>query len=312
MDVFLSLGSNLGDRLAHICRAVQRIRGLGQVTGLSALYRTDPLLYSQQPDFLNCAVRLRTTLAPHELLRSTQTIEQEIGRTKSDVPKGPREIDIDISLYGEVSLNSPELVLPHPGVTQRDFVLRTLLDIDSSLTLEGHSLQVSSTQDFLPLALQSNPRRVLPARKRFLELGPGPLMWAVSPSLTERHYKAAVLELEDLNLLSVVKSDTLVCVSVRSVQQAEAALRAGADIIRDETGGDCAELCCEVPYVCVKPQSWVQLNFNALVECASTASFHPTVVTVLSGLPAVDGLLSSADFVRTEEVERTQQLLARP
>lgn len=311
MDVFLSLGSNLGDRLAHVCRAVQRIRGLGQVTGLSALYRTDPILYSQQPDFLNCAVRLRTTLAPHELLHSTQTIEREIGRTKSDIPKGPREIDIDISLYGELRLNSPELVLPHPGVTQRDFVLRTLLDIDSSLTLDGHSLQVSSTQDFLPMALQSNPRRVLPAKKRFLELGPGPLLWAFS---TDSYYEAAVLELEDLNSLPAVKADTLVCISVKNVQQAEAALLAGADIIRDETGGDCAELCREVPYVCVNPQGSVQLNFNALVECASAASLHPSVVTVLPGLPAsaVQDLLFRADFARTTEVERTQQLLARP
>lgn len=145
IDVFLSLGSNVGDRLAHICKAEQLIRQLGQITGYSALYRTDPLLYSQQPDFLNCAVRLRTTLAPLELLHRTQAIEQEIGRVKSEIPKGPREIDIDISIFGDLKLNSPELTLPHPGVIQRDFVLRTLLDIDPGLTLEGRPLQVNCT-----------------------------------------------------------------------------------------------------------------------------------------------------------------------
>lgn len=144
-DVFLSLGSNVGDRLAHICKAEQLIRRLGPITGYSALYRTDPLLYSQQPDFLNCAVRIRTTLAPLELLSRTQAIEQEIGRAKSEIPKGPREIDIDISIYGDLEMSSQELTLPHPGVTERDFVLRTLLDIDPSFTLRGRPLQVSST-----------------------------------------------------------------------------------------------------------------------------------------------------------------------
>ena len=158
---------------------------------------------------------------------------------------------------------------------------------------------------------------MLPANKRFLELGPGPQLWAVAGNPTEFHCGAAVLELDNTTLLSTVKAetelaDTLLCISVGSVGEAEAAMLAGADIIRDITGGDCLEFCREIPYVCVNPRSLDHLGFNALVETSSRATLHPSVVTLSPGPSAseVRSLLSHADFVRSTEVERTQQLLS--
>lgn len=158
---------------------------------------------------------------------------------------------------------------------------------------------------------------MLPANKRFLELGPGPQLWAVARNTTEYHCGAAVLELDSITILPAVKSetglaDTLLCISVSSVREAEAAMLAGADIIRDQTGGECLEFCSEIPYVCVNPRSFDQLGFNVLVETSSNATLHPSVVTVPPGLSdsEVRSLLSHADFVRTTEVQTTQQLLS--
>ncbi len=126
--VHLSLGSNLGNREAHLRTAIQKLAALGEVIAVSSLYETEPVEYTAQPWFLNCAVALRTTLTPGNFLAQVLEIEQEMGRQRTQ-PKGPRIIDIDILLFGDLILESPELSLPHPAMHQRRFVLEPLAEI---------------------------------------------------------------------------------------------------------------------------------------------------------------------------------------
>ncbi|MDQ7081618.1 MAG: 2-amino-4-hydroxy-6-hydroxymethyldihydropteridine diphosphokinase [Aquificota bacterium] len=127
--IFLSLGTNLGDRLGYLLRAVEGLRGLGKVERVSTLYESDPWGYRDQPPFLNCVVLFRTDLKPRDLLTALKDLERSVGR----VPRfrwGPREIDIDIVLYGDLVMDSPDLTIPHPRFRERDFVLVPLLELD--------------------------------------------------------------------------------------------------------------------------------------------------------------------------------------
>ncbi len=127
--IYLSLGTNLGNRVGYILRAVEGLRNLGEVEKISTLYESEPWGYKDQPPFLNCVILLKTDLEPHYLLKALKDLERSIGR----VPRfrwGPREIDIDIILYGDLIMNSPELSIPHPRFTERDFVLVPLLELD--------------------------------------------------------------------------------------------------------------------------------------------------------------------------------------
>jgi 2-amino-4-hydroxy-6-hydroxymethyldihydropteridine diphosphokinase len=118
----LGLGSNLGDRFAHLQQALELLRRVGEITSVSPLYETDPTGHLQQPRFLNAACTLRTIQPPDDLLRSLKQIEIEIGRTKSFL-NGPREIDIDILLYDRIVFVTPELIIPHPRLNERAFAL---------------------------------------------------------------------------------------------------------------------------------------------------------------------------------------------
>jgi len=126
--VYISLGSNLGNRKAQLQEAQARLSALGQVAAVSAYYETEPVEFLPQPWFLNCALALETTLAPEQLMTSIIRIEQEMGRRRVQ-KKGPRPIDIDILLFGDTVLNSPELTIPHPALHQRRFVLEPLAEI---------------------------------------------------------------------------------------------------------------------------------------------------------------------------------------
>jgi 2-amino-4-hydroxy-6-hydroxymethyldihydropteridine diphosphokinase len=126
--VYLSLGSNLGDRAAHIQQAISNLGTLGTVTAVSSLYETEPVEYTQQPWFLNCAVAMTTDMMPRELLLGILSIEREMGRERTQ-PKGPRIIDIDILLFGSTIIESPELTVPHPAMQDRRFVLEPLTEI---------------------------------------------------------------------------------------------------------------------------------------------------------------------------------------
>jgi 2-amino-4-hydroxy-6-hydroxymethyldihydropteridine diphosphokinase len=125
---YLSLGSNMGDREAHLREALTRLAALGRITKVSSLYETEPVEFAEQPWFLNCALELETAQTAQQLMRGILQIEQEMGRRRTQ-PKGPRSIDIDILSFGDELLSSPELTIPHPAMEERRFVLEPLAEI---------------------------------------------------------------------------------------------------------------------------------------------------------------------------------------
>lgn len=140
---YLGLGSNVGDREGHLRAAVAALRAQGlEVEAISSTYETEPVgEVLDQPDFLNAAVRVCTTLGPEELLDLCKAIEVERGRVLGGRRHGPRPLDIDLLLVGDLELRSERLTLPHPQVTERRFVLEPLLELDPELTLpDGTSL----------------------------------------------------------------------------------------------------------------------------------------------------------------------------
>jgi len=127
--VYLSLGSNLGDRAANLRQAISRLGELGTVTAVSSFYETEPVeVTSRQPWFLNCAAALETELMPKQLLSRALAVEQAMGRRRTET-KGPRSIDIDIVLFGNSVVDTPELTIPHPAMERRRFVLAPLAEI---------------------------------------------------------------------------------------------------------------------------------------------------------------------------------------
>ena len=126
--VYLSLGSNIGDREANLRAAVERLG----VARQSPIYETEPVDYVHQRWFLNLVVELETELFPRQLLARTQKIERELGRVRG-IPKGPRTIDIDILLYGSAIVKTPALEIPHPRMAARRFVLAPLADLAPEL-----------------------------------------------------------------------------------------------------------------------------------------------------------------------------------
>ncbi len=149
--VYLSLGSNLGDRTANLRAAIRSLAGAGfNVLRVSSFYETEPVGYLDQPWFLNCVVEGETSRQPLELLDAFRSLEM-IFRSKKPFPNGPRILDIDILLYGDLSLNTPELQVPHPRMLKRKFVLAPLAEIAPELKLPEWSGNVAEllacTQD---------------------------------------------------------------------------------------------------------------------------------------------------------------------
>jgi 2-amino-4-hydroxy-6-hydroxymethyldihydropteridine diphosphokinase len=131
---YLSLGSNLGDRAANLKRAVASLGDLLEGLATSSIYETLPMYLPDQPRFLNMVVSGRCSLAPKELLDRVRDLEGRLGRERSKgIPKGPRVIDIDILLYGERIIENEELVVPHPRMKERQFVLIPLLELNPHL-----------------------------------------------------------------------------------------------------------------------------------------------------------------------------------
>ncbi len=133
-SVTVALGSNLGDRLQHLRTAVARISALGVVRAVASLYETDPVGGPTQGRYLNTALVLDTDMEAHALLIELQRIESELGRIRT-VEWGPRTLDLDIVTYGENSLESDRLVVPHPRAAERGFVLRPLAEIAPEATV---------------------------------------------------------------------------------------------------------------------------------------------------------------------------------
>lgn len=125
---YLSLGSNVGNRKGNLRDAIGRLEALGQVLSISSFYETEPVAFTAQPWFLNCAVALETSQSPLQLMSGILEIEREMGRVRLR-KKGPRIIDIDILLFGNEIVNAPALTIPHPAMAERRFVLEPLAEI---------------------------------------------------------------------------------------------------------------------------------------------------------------------------------------
>ena len=130
----IALGSNLesrfGDREANLREAVRRMEELGEVRAVSSFYDTEPVGYVSQPRFLNGALLLETEMEPRALMRELLGVERAMGRERVGAPvKGPRVIDLDLLLYGDWVLWAEELILPHPRMEERRFVLEPLVEI---------------------------------------------------------------------------------------------------------------------------------------------------------------------------------------
>ncbi len=141
---FLSLGSNLGDRLNNIERACDQLYEQFGELRLSQLYETAPVgCPDGSPNYLNAAVEIYCELTPHRLLESCLSIEASLGRVRSGIQGEARSCDIDIISYDDVQIEDDRLSLPHPRAAERGFVLRPLCDIDPQLQLPGQQLNVS-------------------------------------------------------------------------------------------------------------------------------------------------------------------------
>lgn len=130
--VYLALGTNLGDRLANLKEAIAALTPQMEVKTKSQVYETPPWGYEDQPKFLNQVVKVTTYLDPEPLLKHLKRLEVALGR-KVSFPNGPRLIDIDLLFYDDLVLNKPSLVIPHPRLQERGFVLLPLMDISPDL-----------------------------------------------------------------------------------------------------------------------------------------------------------------------------------
>lgn len=130
--VYLGLGSNLGDRAANLSAAIAAMPASIQILHSSPIYESAPWGFEKQGDFLNQVVEAQTDLSPEKLLDHLKQIEARVGRTAT-FRNGPREIDIDILFYDDILLETAELTIPHPRVSERAFMLVPLADIDAGL-----------------------------------------------------------------------------------------------------------------------------------------------------------------------------------
>jgi len=149
---YLGLGSNVGDRPGHLRAAIEMLSERGvEVEAVSSGYETEPVgEVLDQPDFLNAAIRIRTELEPEALLDLCKEIEVERGR-QLDAPRhSPRPLDADLLLLGDLELSTERLILPHPEVTSRRFVLAPLLELDSELALPDGTCLADTLADFGP------------------------------------------------------------------------------------------------------------------------------------------------------------------
>jgi 2-amino-4-hydroxy-6-hydroxymethyldihydropteridine diphosphokinase len=149
---YLGLGSNVGDTRAHLRAAIDALPGHGvAVLKASSLYETQPVgLVLDQPDFLNACLRVETELGPEELLDACKAVEREVGRVAGGQRHGPRVIDVDLLLLGDLRYRSDRLTLPHAEATTRRFVLVPLLELDPDLTLPTGERLAETLHDLGP------------------------------------------------------------------------------------------------------------------------------------------------------------------
>jgi 2-amino-4-hydroxy-6-hydroxymethyldihydropteridine diphosphokinase len=161
--VYLSLGSNIGDRAANLNAAIAALPQAGfRVRSLSSFYETEPVDYLQQEWFFNCVAEGETELAAVALLAKLREIEARIGSEKI-IAKGPRILDIDIVLYGDETIATPELQIPHPRMTQRRFVLIPLVEIAPEL--RHPSWNATAKELLAAMSYRSEVRRIPPGSR---------------------------------------------------------------------------------------------------------------------------------------------------
>ena len=136
---FVGLGSNLEDPQRQVALAFDELADLPRTTLLkrSSLYRSSPMGYAAQPDFVNAVAQLETALEPASLLEALQAIEAQHGRSRS-FPNAPRTLDLDLLLYADREQHTAQLALPHPRMHERAFVLQPLLELEPDISIPGH------------------------------------------------------------------------------------------------------------------------------------------------------------------------------
>jgi 2-amino-4-hydroxy-6-hydroxymethyldihydropteridine diphosphokinase len=134
-SVIISVGSNLGDKLANCQQGIDRLLASGKASLVNAsrFYRTSPVDFLDQDWFVNAAVKIETALEPVELLDTLQSIQQQVGRLKGGIRFGPRILDLDIIFYDQLVMKTPLLEIPHPRMHKRRFVLQPICDIDPDI-----------------------------------------------------------------------------------------------------------------------------------------------------------------------------------
>jgi 2-amino-4-hydroxy-6-hydroxymethyldihydropteridine diphosphokinase len=165
VEAFLGIGSNLGDREEAILQGLEMIDSGGgiELLAVSPVYETSPVGPSTAP-FLNAAARIRTTLEPLRLLERLKDIERRCGRTAGGEWGAPRTLDLDILLYGNRTMATPQLTLPHPGLAGRDFALRPLLDLEPGAVDPVAGGPLAAAADRVPLRTILSPPLPLPSR----------------------------------------------------------------------------------------------------------------------------------------------------
>ena len=158
-SAYISVGSNLGDKLENCQRGVASLTRHGcEVTAQSGIYRTEPVDYLDQDWFINYVVQIETQLQPLQLLAALQTIQRESGRGSDEIRFGPRILDLDIILYDTITFNTSQLIIPHPRMHKRRFVLQPLCDIDPTLI---HPVLKMDMQSLLN-SLDDDEQRIYP------------------------------------------------------------------------------------------------------------------------------------------------------
>ena len=156
------MASAAGAPDATLAAAARRLAQLGTIVGRSSLYSTRPVGYAEQPRFVNAVLALETTLAPQALLRQLLDIEKEFGRDRSRaIPNGPRTLDLDILLIGDLEISEAGLELPHPRMEQRAFVLEPLHEIAPQLNVAGRGKTVAQLLDELHQTQAGDPNAVV-------------------------------------------------------------------------------------------------------------------------------------------------------
>jgi 2-amino-4-hydroxy-6-hydroxymethyldihydropteridine diphosphokinase len=164
---YIGMGGNLaswaGPPEATLAAAAKRLETLGRVICRSSLYSTEPVGFAEQPRFVNAAVALETELDPRELLNALLKIEQEFGRDRSaGFANGPRTLDLDILLFGDLKIDEPDLQIPHPRMAERGFVLVPLREVESLMGDAAGSRSVSQLLQSLEKCAEGDQDAVVP------------------------------------------------------------------------------------------------------------------------------------------------------